>query len=148
MKAILALIPILLLASCANTAFIGHRTGYDINTEVKPDLSSPVSMNAGFESHSGVAAPPEKSLPPKYLRRTENLPNGQVLPTISRLSIERNIAGATGAEVEYVTLTATGQAAVNTTDPRKMASISEDAAQNETNPSLLTQIATEPLKSR
>lgn len=128
---IASLLGTMAFSSCGNTAFIGHRVGYDINAEVKSDLSSPVSMNVGFESHSGVAVPPERSLLPNQLTKSTNIPQGDVLPTISRLSIERLTvatgANTTGTEFDFVTVTASGNAAINATKPASMAASAQES---------------------
>lgn len=137
---------LVLLASCSNTAFIGHRDAYDINAELKPDLSAPVSMNVGFESHSAVAVPPQQSLLGGQLWQTDQIAKGDVLPTITRLSIER-IAGNTGTEFDYVTVTASGDAAIKTTATQKMASSVES---DRSSPAVeaVTDIATDPKSIR
>jgi hypothetical protein len=134
---------LLLGTSCGNTGFIGHRMAYDINAEVKSDLSSPVSMNVGFESHSGVAVPPRESLTNNQLPGTTNIAKGDVMATVSRLSIERLEGGTYGTEFDYVTATATGQAAINATKPETKESIAASVASPKTQATdALTQIAT------
>ncbi|WP_411827049.1 hypothetical protein [Luteolibacter sp. AS25] len=127
------------LSSCTNTGFIGHRVGYDINAEIKPDLSAPVAFNMGFESHSAVAVPPERSLLPTQLTFTNNVPEGDVLSTISRLSVER-LTGSTGAEHDFVT--ASGDAAENVTKGSSLAGGVKAAAATGTPTDAATQIAT------
>ncbi len=132
----------LMMCSCANTGFIGHRVAYDVNAEIKSDLSAPVAMNVGFESHSAVAVPPQKSLNLGELISTGKIAGGEVLPTISRLSIQRQ-TGLTGIEFDYVTITATGDAAENATSnkSKSMAADAQKASATKT-PDAATNIAT------
>jgi hypothetical protein len=136
------------LASCLNTGFVGHRYAYDINAEFKSDMSAPVAMNAGFESHSAAAVPPEHSLSVKRLRNSEEIATGEVLSTISRLSIERTSSNP-GMEFDCVTVAATGDAADNATK-NKAASMAAKAQEDPSTPGIdvATQIATSPSSIR
>ena len=132
------------VTSCSNTGFIGHRVGYDINSEIKSDLSAPIAMNVGFESHSGAAIPPEKSLSLGELGKTGSIAEGEILPTISRLSIQKN-TGTTGTEHDYVTVTATGDAAVFATRNNNKNMVEDVKNANSSKVSdVATKIATDP----
>jgi len=144
-----------LLASCANTGFIGHRLGYDVNAELKPDMSAPVAFNAGFESHTSVAMPPRKSLSMNDLRNSLKLPKGEVLSSVNRLEIQRIQPSAgtndTGVELDFVTVTATGAAADAATGPKgQTGETIQKSSQtpNSLEVSQITKIATDPASTR
>ena len=111
---VLAICALSLLPSCTHVTMLGHVAAYDVNAEFKGDPITPVSMNAGFESHSFVAVPPEHSLTLRENLSGDFLPVGDVLPTISRLRIERikTEAAWKGVAFDFVSSGATGEAAV------------------------------------
>ncbi len=102
------------LCSCTNITLMGHVAAYDVNAEFKGDPVTPVSMNAGFESHSFVAVPPEHS--GHWTENTNHLflPKGDVLPTISKLKIEGipSDDSLSGVAFDFVSSGATGEAAI------------------------------------
>lgn len=113
-----AIMAVSLLSSCANVTFIGHERAYDLNVALKADLTSPVSTNLGFESKTGLAVPPQNAMFLSDLVNRLKVHDGDVLPTVSRLSAKRvnNQGGFDG--VDYVSVIATGNAAVLATAPR------------------------------
>lgn len=112
-------LPVLALTSCANITFIGHDRAYDINAQLKPDLTAPLAMNAGFESKSILAVPPREPQPLGGLMNRFSLPKGDVLSTISKLDVTRIAADSTDPKkitgINYASVIATGQAAVAAT---------------------------------
>ncbi len=114
---IISLLPVGLVAcfpSCTNITMLGHVAAYDVNAEFKGDPVTPVGMNAGFESHSFVAVPPEQSGHWRKNFQHDFLPKGDVLPTISKLKIEgigtNDALG--GIAFDFVSSGATGEAAI------------------------------------
>ncbi len=107
-----------LLPSCANITFIGHERAYDLNVAVKADLISPVSTNLGFESKTGVAAPPKESSPFRHLLNRVEAHKEDVVPTVSRLDVTRIKEGEFEG-VNYVSVVITGDAAVVATTPNE-----------------------------
>lgn len=103
-----------LLPSCTNITMLGHVAAYDINAEFKGDPVTPVGMNAGFESHSFVAVPPEQSGHWRKNFQHDFLPKGDVLPTISKLKIEGigTSDALGGIAFDFVSSGATGEAAI------------------------------------
>lgn len=108
-----------LLASCANVTFIGHERAYDLNVAVKADLTSPVATNLGFESKTGLAVPPKEASLFADLFTRRGVHEGDVLPTISRLSAKK-VPNSNGkmSGMDYMSVIATGNAAVLATAPR------------------------------
>jgi hypothetical protein len=84
-----------LLSGCANSLFVGHKHGIDLETEVKSDMSAPISFNFGYQSHSAIAVPPRKSLSPSDLPKTSQLAEGELLSTYSVFKLQRNVGSVT-----------------------------------------------------
>ena len=115
MKSIFFLLPLVAaFTSCTDITLLGHVAAYDINGEFKADPVTPVAMNAGFESHSFAAAPHAHSMKQSEYAKSDFLPVGDVLPTISRLRIEgvgtNDALG--GLAFDFVSSGATGKAAI------------------------------------
>jgi hypothetical protein len=84
-----------LLPGCANSLFVGHKHGVDLETEVKSDLSAPISFNLGYQSHSAIAVPPRKSLPFVDLAKTSRIAEGDLLSTYSVFKLQRDVGSLT-----------------------------------------------------
>jgi len=106
-----------LLAGCSNTTVLAHKTAVDINAEFSSDLARPLSANIGYESHATVAVPPRKSQRWKTLFNQADLPEGDVLSTISTVKVERVPAALNAADpgsryaLDFISIAATGKAA-------------------------------------
>lgn len=102
-----------LFTSCTNTAFVGHDRAYDLNVGLAADLTKVASVNAGFEGKSFAAVPPEQSLIPVDLLKSNRVAKGEALSTLSALKIQRLfLEGSTGAaSLDFIASTATGDAA-------------------------------------
>lgn len=113
-SAIHALLACAIFTSCSDITMLGHIAAYDVNAEFKGDPVTPVSMNAGFESHSFAAVPHAHSLTPTEYAKSDYLPVGDVLPSISRLRIEGIGANDAlgGVAFDFVSSGATGLAAI------------------------------------
>lgn len=113
---ILSLIPLLCISSCANVTIIGHERGYDLNAQLKADMTAPVSMNAGFESRTAVAVPPRKSMMLSELRSRLLMAEGDALSTISRIDVTRVHQDDKAFDgINYLSVLATGKAATQAT---------------------------------
>ncbi len=102
------------LSSCTNITMLGHVVAYDVNAEFKGDPVTPVSMNAGFESHSFAAVPPVHSGYWWQNFQSKFLPVGDALPTISKLKIQGvpTHDAWNGIAFDFVSSGATGEAAI------------------------------------
>lgn len=103
-----------LLNSCSDITMLGHVAAYDVNAEFKGSPLTPASMNAGFESHSFVAVPHAHSLSPGQYAKSDFLPVGDVLPTLSKLKIEgiQSTEAWNGVAFDFICSGATGDAAI------------------------------------
>jgi hypothetical protein len=108
-----ALFVVTLITSCANVTMIGHERGYDLNAQIKADMTSPVSINAGFESRTALAVPPKNALGLSDIFSRFMMAEGDVLSTISRLDVTRvnRGDGKTFDGIDYISVLATGRAA-------------------------------------
>jgi hypothetical protein len=119
MKPSLICLPfVLILSSCTNTLFVGHDHAYDANLSLSADLTKVLSLNAGFEGRSFCAVPPANPVMPDKLINPTELPEGDLLSTLSALKVQRvtvggqtNLIGANAAALDFVASTATGDAA-------------------------------------
>ena len=119
MKPFLIFLPVVLLfSSCTNTLFVGHDHAYDANLSLSADLTKVLSLNAGFEGRSFCAVPPANPVMPNNLMNPKELPEGDLLSTLSALKVQRvtikgqsMIPGADAAALDFVASTATGDAA-------------------------------------
>lgn len=112
---VLAIVVATLFSACANTTFIGHKHAFNFETELKPDMSSPLNMNFGYVSHSAVVVPPRDPLRSKQLRSSQNVAKGDLLSTWSVFKIERTPNQF--ADFTIRTGVATGLAASNLATP-------------------------------
>jgi hypothetical protein len=117
MKLLRSLLPVItstLFGACANTTFIGHKHAFNLETELKPDMSEPVNINFGYASHSVVVVPPRQPLPTNQLADPAKVPRGDLLSTWSYFKIERT-QNAKNALPQFTVRTgvATGLAANN-----------------------------------
>jgi hypothetical protein len=104
----------LLFVSCSDITMLGHVAAYDVNAEFKGSPLTPASLNAGFESHSFVAVPHAHSLTPGQYAKSDFLPVGDVLPTLSKLKIEgiQSTEAWNGVAFDFICSGATGDAAI------------------------------------
>ena len=95
---------------------IGHERGYDLNAQLKADMTAPVSMNAGFESRTAVAVPPRKSMMLSELFSRLMMAEGDALSTISRIDVTRVHQDDRAFDgINYLSVLATGKAATQAT---------------------------------
>ncbi|MGB6221376.1 hypothetical protein [Haloferula sp.] len=112
-----ALTLVVAVPSCTNTAFIGHDRAYDANLTMAADLTSVLSLNAGYEGRSYVAVPPENALHWKKLVNPSDVAEGEALSTLSAVKVQRVAVddklsvGDKAIAVDSVACSATGDAA-------------------------------------
>ena len=97
------------LPCCTNTIFLGHDRAYDLNVGLGADITKVVALNAGIENRSFVAVPPQESLTPKNLTNPKLMGKGDALSTLSSMKVSR--VGGNASEIDYISATATGDAA-------------------------------------
>ena len=128
---ILSLMPLLFISSCANVTIIGHERGYDLNAQLKADMTAPVSMNAGFESRTAVAVPPRKSMMFSDLFSRLMMAEGDALSTISRIDVTRVHQDDKAFDgINYLSVLATGKAATQATRLAATSATANEAGEN------------------
>ncbi len=78
------------LTGCANSVLIGHQHGVNLETELRADMTAPVSLNFGYQSKSVVAVPPKKSLSLRDSASPKNVAEGELLSTYSVFRVQRD----------------------------------------------------------
>jgi hypothetical protein len=79
----------LILAACENTTLIGHTHAINLAVEVKADASEPVIINFVYSSHSIVVVPPRVPLSTAQRADINEVPEGDLLSTLSYFKIEQ-----------------------------------------------------------
>jgi hypothetical protein len=121
MHPLLGMIGLFTLCNCQNTLFIGEQHAFDLDVEAKNDASDPAKFNFGYESHTAVVVPPKKPLHSNQQSNPDNVPEGDLLSTLSSFSMlnEKPDGTATKPELTIRTGVATGRAAKAIADQLK-----------------------------